>query len=258
MYQLSDERTFLMIPDITMIFTDLSEYGGKSEVKENILYDIQGEVVTHLPLEYLNIKESPDKEYFLAVSLEENGGSEHLYFYSSNGTMLAQQEIPGYATITFSETGKFVEVFDDITGAIIIFSKTGEIVFQKNYVELTHDNSTRLSQVFVSENDRHLLIATDLALYFYTLNEEFLWKQPTLGVNNCYFFNQQESIAVKVIDRELNQMGAIDCYNLQVRSLATGEVLDEIRGISEEIISDDSHLLLKKEGQYYEYMLRSQ
>lgn len=253
-YMLSEKRQFLMVMEMSIIFNGLGDYERESELKKHILYDHEGVELTHLPLDFLGIQESPNLQYFLAYSLEERSITHNLYFYSRNGTMLNKQSISDYANLSFSQNGEFVTSYNRSGSEFAFFKKTGELLFQGNYTELIPHARSPLTGVFISENGDSMLLVTGRHLYSFTTAGEVLWKKPLswFNIDSCYVFSRKRKIALKIINKELNQLGTTDRYNLEICSLETGELLDRIIGISE-MRGRHEQLVVTKEGTYYEY-----
>ncbi len=253
-YMLSEEQQFLMVMEMNVIFTDLGDHERESELKEHVLYNSEGVELTHLPLDFLGIQESPDRQHFLAYSLEGEYTTRTLYFYSNDGVILNKQVIPDYAVISYSQSGEFVTSYDRHGSEFTLFKKTGGLLYQGNYTELIPHTRSPLTGVFISENGENMLLVTGQRLHAFTIAGDMLWEKPLswFSIDSCHFFSGKRKIAVKVINRELNQPGSDDRYNLEVRSLDTGEILDRIIGISE-IKGHHEQLVFTKEGRYYEY-----
>ena len=253
MRRLSIDYTFLLEAKVSVKMRDQGyRHEGDIETKTLTLYNAGGELITQLPPEALSIETSPTRQYFVAYDYGEYGVVP-LYFYQSDGTLLQQQMGIEHARIRYSQNGEFVVLYSNMERIFKVFTKTGNVVYQGDYTKLINDVNPSLFGVFASEQGKFMLLCTDRLIHLYTIQGGFLWMNPFPGfdVADCWFFSQQGKIALKTITSRTGD----DFYNLQIHSLDTGDILDEIVGIAE-MIGVNNHLIYKKGGQYYEYQVR--
>lgn len=252
---LSNDRTMLLEADVTVNVRESGQLQeGDVNTKTLTLYNARGEVITQLAPVVSSIEVSPTRQNFVAYTYNVYDMiSDILYFYDMNGTLLNEQKIIEEPRITYSQNGEFVQVYSDSDHNFAIFTKNGDPIYQGNYVRLIPNVRSALWNVHTSEQAEYMLLGVDLNIYLYTRGEKFLWKNATSGfdVADCLFFSKHEKIALQIATGGAGD----DRYNLQIHSLTTGEMLDKISGIAE-IRDLNGHLLIKKEGSFYEYQLQ--
>ena len=253
--KLSPDHSFLLEAEVTVKMRESGyRHEGDVETKKLTLYNAQGEVVTQLASEVTSIRVSPDHRYFVTYTWNEYGNlSDILYFYDIQGSLLHTQKIIERPQVEYSQNGEFVQVYSDSEWTFAIFTNTGELVFQGNYIDLLKSVRSPLWRVYTSEQGTHMLLFTSQRLDLYTTHGEFVWTRsiPKVRVVDCWFFSTQG----KIVLQTMTSRSGDDRYDLQIHNFHTGEKLEEFPGIAE-MTGVNSHLIIKKEGQYYEYQIR--
>ena len=252
----SRDRTFLLEADVSVIMHELGYLReGDITTKKVTLYNANGEIVTELPLEAGEIVVSPPTRDFVAYNWAEFGGPPSIYFYSREGTLLQRQEIFEQAQVRFSQNGEFVQVFRDGTPIFYIFTRTGNLVYRGNSRETFPGMGSLdgIDGVFASEKADRMLLTTDLLMYLYTTQGKLLWTTPKRGyfVAECLFFSGQEKFVLQVSTSRAGD----DRFDLRIHALTTGGLLEIMTGVAE-IREVNGHLVIKKEGKFYEYQLQ--
>ncbi len=252
---LSNDGTMLLEADVTVNVRESGQLQeGDVSTKNLTLYNARGEVITQLPPEVNMVKASPDRQYFVAYTHNVYGLlSDKLFFYNNKGRLLNTQHILEQPQVMYSQNGEFVQVYSDSEWIFAIFTNTGELVFQGNYIDLLKNVRSPLWRVYTSEQGTHMLLFTSQRLDLYTTHGEFVWTHsiPKVRVVDCWFFSAQG----KIVLQTMTSRSGDDRYDLQIHNLHTGEKLEEFSGIAE-MTGVNSHLIVTKEGQYYEYQVR--
>ena len=223
------------------------------------LYNAKGEKITQLPTEVNVIKIAPDKQSFLAYG-EGEEPSKYLYLYSMDGVLLKKEEMNGYLVAAYSQEGAFFPVFDAFGRKFSIFSKTGKKVYENDYTTLIGDVQPILYGVFVSENGTSFLLHTSGRLSLFTLDNQLLWDRsfpPGSAIYGCRFYSSNGVVIVISRGEKSRIVEGIakSFQKLQIISLNSGQVVDEIEGITYTRLFKEA-IIVQKEGIYYEYTVK--
>ena len=183
--------------------------------------------------------------------------SRFLWFYSTDGTLLKKHEITPVNTTKYSQNGEFVVAFGGLDNPLFyVFTKTGDIFYQGKYTDIIQDEEgTMLYGVFVSEHGDMMLLQTWREIQLWLTNGSILWKKSSFRADDCFFISQKNLIIATIYTGFLQDSNLVDSYTMQVLSLETGNVLDEIKEISKITVIDE-HIFVTKDGKYYEYQIR--
>ena len=159
-------------------------------------------------------------------------------------------------TSTFSglKNGEFVIGVHGTMRNIGIFTKSGELVYEGNYREFVDNDISSLHGVFVSEDGQTILLSPYNTMSLSKISGELLWKRQGVMAADCHFISSKSLIVTKIFDRN-SPPESKDRYVIQILSFDDGSVIDEIKGIAE-ITMIGEHLLVKKQGVYYEYEIQ--
>ncbi len=252
-YQPSDDHNFLIVTEWEggkLKYGDADPAELRGEPVKRVLYNTSGEKITELPRKVTSVELSPDKQHFLAMGGGE-AGPLPIYLYSIDGTLLHTIEDAGLS-VTFSQNGKFLQEVLSYQGTFRILSNTGELFYEGDYSQWTQ----HLEQVFVSENGTFLLVEAPLKISLFSINGEQIWEVPSSGVMHCYFNSDRGILQIITICKRLNQPGRIkDRYQLEIRSLESGQLLNTIEGVSLQSRFTQEMTIIHSGGKYHEYQI---
>ncbi len=248
-YTLSEHRDYLIVTAFTAAIRH-RERSGKSDIQRKTLYNAYGEAVTELPLDAEFIEAFPDRQHLLVFNLggdPESTKLHSLYFYTTDGTLLTTHDVQGkYEKITFSKNGQYLGLYHAFASLIRVFDKTGHTLYDGDYRNFVHDKNVYLSRLFVSDDGQMMLLGMCCyRMYLCTMSGNILWEQNLPAVTDAWFFSKQQKLLVSVSNQD-------HTYDALMLSLHDGSSIETISHISSIIMVQD-HLIILKEGVYYEY-----
>lgn len=256
-YQISNDGTFMLATEFAIGHnkeTDGDFGGGRiPKPQKRVLYNAHGQEIVQLPLEVNIIRFSPDKQYFVAYG-EDEEPSEYLYLYSIDGALLAKEHMSGYLVAKYTQDGEFFSVFDSFGKKFSIFSQTGKLLYENDYTNLK--KHTILYGIFVSDDGTSFLMHTSGTISLFSMKSELLWEVPSSRVIGCRFNSKQHVIQIISVNESVSASERKDIYQLEIRSLNSGKLLDKLEGVIEvRFIKNGGIIILGMEG-YYEYSIK--
>ena len=248
-YTMSEQQEYLIVTGFTATIHN-RDLDGRSDIQRKTLYNAYGDAVAELPLDAEFIEPFPDHQHLLAFNLGDDPDSTELhtlYFYATDGTLLTTHDVQGrYEQITFSKNGQFLGLFRHTSSTIGIFTSVGNVIYEGKYTNFIQNNKNDLYRLFLSDDGQTMLLDMFGQLYLCTTSGTVLWKQDFSIVTDAWFFHKQQKLLMTVS----NQDGTT--YDAFILSLHDGVLIEKINQISAITMVQD-HLLIVKEGVYYEY-----
>ena len=250
-YQISDDHAFLIETEwesgrLKSGIADPAELRGTPT--KCILYNSIGESIAQLD-PYMNIVSlSPDKQHFLVMGADEEIFP-FVYLYAIDGTLLKTFEFEGAGSASFSENGEFIEARSQ--KQFFIFSKTGKQLYETVYSDLG-GNST-VYGIFVSPDGASFLVSLSGKLRLLSLSNQLLWEIESPEVLSCYFDKEKNTLQLLTLS-ENQGTAQHDIYQVDIRAIETGKLLDRIEGVSQQTQFRNGTIFIHQGGTFYEYL----
>lgn len=203
-----------------------------------------------------NVKiQSPKGDYSVAF-YEGEGTSQYLYFLQED-KLLNKHEVNIYAVANYSENGEYIIFRNRFGREIFVFTKTGKKIFESNYIDIIINNQNPLINAFVSNHSKNIILNAGNKIYLIDLNGNILWETQSSWAYDCSFNEKNKIIFIKELNDQNSKNKHADKYNLNLYDLNNGKLQDQIIGVSDYSINEETNLvLIKKNNKSHEYKIK--
>jgi hypothetical protein len=169
---------------------------------------------------------SDDGKHFVAFE-ETEVDTDELYFYQSDGTLLAKQTVDIYPEVDFSNNGQYVSVFNQFGREVMLYTNQGTMVYHGDYTDMVKGPSQPIYHVIASDSGDALLLNVGTNAYVFNVKADSIQSHATVGrVLDGSFYSNDEAVAILVAPDTTHNRSLI------IMSRNAGQIVDKICPIS--------------------------
>lgn len=234
-------------------------YGDKKIIQQQsfvTVTDAHGKLVRRIEKDKLSdslkvFVFSPSAKYFVASRGNETGGAD-LLFYNANDSLVKRHSVDFEPLVRFSPDEKFVTVNNANGKDVLLFDRTGNVLFEGDFTRLTGSTDKPLNYFTVSSDTSRLMLNPGKSLYMYDIrNEKLILELAGKDMVSDGRFYGNDRVAVKLSSRNDEEGG----YEAEVIA-ADGALTDYFRFVDDVRFLED-RILLVKDSTVYVYALKN-